>query len=83
MGVGSERKIADRIGEEDHDKDEDGDEGTEQSAPGHQENVAMEVRHDEHHWDDGKEKVYIEPAVGPTDGAGASECGVLGEKDEK
>jgi hypothetical protein len=80
---GSKWEVADGIGEEDHDEDKDGDEGTEKRAPGHEEDVAVEVGHDEHYGDDGKEQVYVEPAFGPTDGAGAGKGGVLGEKDEK
>ena len=79
----SKWEVADGIGEEDQDKDKDGDEGAEKRATGHEEDVAVEVGHDEHHGDDGKEQVYVEPAFGPTDGAGAGKGGVLGEQDEK
>ena len=79
----SKWEVADCIGEEDHDEDKDRDEWTEKCATGHEEDVAVEIGHDEHHGDDGKEQVYVEPAFGPTDGAGASKGGVLGEKDEK
>ena len=81
--LNSKWEIADCIGEEDHDKNKDGDEGAEKRATSHKKNGAVEIGHDEHHRDDGKEQVYVEPAFGPTNGAGAGKGGVLGEKNEK
>jgi len=81
--LNSKWEVADCIGEEDHDKDKDRDEWTEKRTTGHEEDVAVEVGHDEHHGDDGKEQVYVEPSFGPADGAGAGKGGVLGEKNEK
>jgi len=81
--LNSKREVTDCIGYEDHNEDQDSDEGSEKRATRHKENVAVEVGHDEHHGDDGKEQVYVEPAFGPADGAGAGKGGVLGEKDEE
>jgi hypothetical protein len=79
----SKWEVADGIGEKDHNEDKDSDEGAEERATGHEEDRAVEVGHDEHHGDDGKEQVYVEPAFGPANGAGAGKGGVLGEKDKK
>lgn len=81
--LNSKWEVADCIGEEDHDEDKERDERTEKRTTGHEEDVAVEVGHEEHHGDDGKEQVYVEPAFGPTNGASAGKGGVLGKKNEK
>jgi hypothetical protein len=77
------REVTNGIREKNHNEDQDSDEGPEKRATGHEKDVTVEVGHDKHHGDNGKEQVYVEPAFGPADGAGAGKGGVLGEKDEK
>jgi hypothetical protein len=81
--LNSKWEVTNGIREEDHNEDQDSDEGSKKRATRHKENVAVEIGHDKHHGYDGKEQVYVEPAFGPTNGAGAGKGGVLGEKDEK
>ena len=81
--LNSKWEVTDCIGYEDHDENKDRDEGTEKRTTCHEEDVAVEVGHNEHHGDDGKEQIYVEPTFGPADGAGADKGGVLGEKDEE
>jgi len=48
------RQVADRIRQEDHDKNQTGDQWAKNDATRHEVKVAVKVRKDEHRWDNGK-----------------------------